>query len=68
MAMPGMKQDAEQDIDKAGELGFDIDLLRRELEALEGTVVMITAFWPLDSRGWAPVAKGYTDISRQFIS
>ncbi len=43
VAMPGMKQDAEQDIDKAGELGFDIDLLRRKLEALEGTVVMTTA-------------------------
>ena len=35
MAMLGRKEEAEQDIDKAAELEFDIDLLRRELEALE---------------------------------
>jgi hypothetical protein len=35
MAMLGRKQEAGQDIDKAAESEFGIDLVRRELEALE---------------------------------
>ena len=43
MATLGRKQEAEQDIDRAVELGFDIDLLRREADLLRREIEALKA-------------------------